>query len=43
MDQISWIFYAAVFVAMAFGIANVLFMAVYERMREFGIMRAGSS
>jgi ABC-type lipoprotein release transport system permease subunit len=40
MDQISWIFYAAVFVAMAFGIANVLFMAVYERMREFGIMRA---
>ena len=40
MGQVSWIFYAGIFVAMAFGIANVLFMAVYERIREFGIMRA---
>ncbi len=40
MGQISWIFYAGVFIAMAFGIANVLFMAVYERIREFGVMRA---
>jgi ABC-type lipoprotein release transport system permease subunit len=39
-DQTSWLVYAAVFVAMAFGIANVLLMTVYERTREIGIMRA---
>ena len=39
-DQTSWLIYAAVFVAMAFGIANVLLMTVYERTREIGIMRA---
>ncbi len=39
-DQMAWITYAAVFIAMAFGIANVLLMAVYERLREIGVMRS---
>ncbi|MAE94824.1 MAG: hypothetical protein CL910_09205 [Deltaproteobacteria bacterium] len=39
-DQIGWVLYAAVFVAMAFGIANVLMMSLYERIREVGIMMA---
>ncbi len=40
MSDVGWIMYVAVFVAMAFGIANVLLMAVHERTREFGVMRA---
>lgn len=40
MDQMGWIFYAAVFVAMSFGIANALLMSVFERIREFGVLRS---
>lgn len=39
-DEIGWMVYGAVFVAMAFGIANVLLMSVYERIREIGILMA---
>jgi ABC-type lipoprotein release transport system permease subunit len=39
-EEMAWITYAAVFVAMAFGIANVLLMSVFERTREFGVVRA---
>ena len=39
-DQNAYVMYGAVFVAMGFGIANVLFMCVYERAREIGVMMA---
>jgi putative ABC transport system permease protein len=40
MSSTAWVSYAAVFAGMAFGIANALLMSVYERIREFGVMRS---
>ena len=40
LDSSAWYVYAAVFIAMVFGIANVLLMAVYERVREIGVVMA---
>jgi ABC-type lipoprotein release transport system permease subunit len=40
MESTAWIAYATMFAGMAFGIANTLLMSVYERIREFGVMRS---
>jgi putative ABC transport system permease protein len=40
MTNTAWITYATLFAGMAFGIANALLMSVYERMREFGVLRS---
>lgn len=39
-DGFMLIWYVVVFAAMGFGIVNTFLMSVYERIREFGLMRA---
>jgi len=39
-NTFTYIFFILVFIAMAFGIANAVLMAVFERIRELGIMKA---
>ncbi|SCY83326.1 ABC transporter permease [Desulfoluna spongiiphila] len=39
-DSFIYIWYGVVFIAMGFGIVNTTLMAVFERIREFGLVRA---
>lgn len=39
-DQMYYIWVFIIFIAMGFGLINTMLMAVYERIREFGLVRA---
>ena len=39
-NSFMYIWYVVVFIAMGFGIVNTSLMAIFERVREFGLLRA---